>query len=456
MSQSFGARFEGVPRRAGWVLLTPLATLGIAALVAAAILLVTGYSPVSAATTMWSKGWELETVIDMLNRATPLYLSAIAVAIGFRMNIFNIGVEGQYILAALVAAYVGAQFSFWAAHPPYISVKGGDAAYVGAQFSFWAPVHIAIIILVAMATGAAWVAIPAILKVTRGIHEVISTIMMNIIGVAFVAAVLFNSWSERDALNQKTPDIPETGRMPDLNNVVEFLVRDIEVWPSGNPKKLLGGFLAVAVAVGIIYHIYVNRTRSGYDLRAGGINPDAALVAGINPKKMILTAMLMSGAVAGLVGLPEILGGAYHYDLEFTQMLGFNGIAVALIGQNHAAGVALGAFLFGFLDTTGPILDTADEAPQEIVTIIKGAMIFVAIIVYAIARRQQLADQARAASRVLAQRVRGERENGQAPMGSDFRTNGTDNGADGDAGTDLDIGRTSAEEASGREAGGDA
>ena len=428
MSQSFGARFEGVPRRAGWALLTPLATLGIAALVAAAILLVTGYSPVSAASTMWSKGWELETVIDMLNRATPLYLSAIAVAIGFRMNIFNIGVEGQYILAALVAAYVGA------------------------QFSFWAPVHIAIIILVAMATGAAWVAIPAILKVTRGIHEVISTIMMNIIGVAFVAAVLFNSWSERDALNQKTPDIPETGRMPDLNNVVEFLVRDIEVWPSGNPKKLLGGFLAVAVAVGIIYHIYVNRTRSGYDLRAGGINPDAALVAGINPKKMILTAMLMSGAVAGLVGLPEILGGAYHYDLEFTQMLGFNGIAVALIGQNHAAGVALGAFLFGFLDTTGPILDTAEEAPQEIVTIIKGAMIFVAIIVYAIARRQQLADQARAASRVLAQRVRGERENGQAPMGSDFSANG----ADDNAGTDLDIGRTSAEEASGREAGGDA
>ena len=387
MSQSFGTKFEGVPRRAGWALLTPLATLGIAALVAAAILLVTGYSPVSAASTMWSKGWELETVIDMLNRATPLYLSAIAVAIGFRMNIFNIGVEGQYILAALVAAYVGA------------------------QFSVWAPLHIAIIILVAMATGAAWIAIPAILKVTRGVHEVISTIMMNIIGVSFVAAILFNQWSRRDVLNQKTPDIPETGRMPDLNNVVEFLVRDIAVWPSsGNPKKFLWGFLAVAVAVGIIYHIYVNRTRSGYDLRAGGINPDAALVAGINPKKMILTAMFLSGAVAGLVGLPEILGRDYHYDLEFTQMLGFNGIAVALIGQNHAAGVALGAFLFGFLDTTGPILDTADEAPEEIVTIIKGAMIFVAIIVYAIARRQQLADQARAASRVLSQRVRDERE----------------------------------------------
>lgn len=419
MRQSFGARFEGVPRRAGWALLTPLATLGIAALVAAAILLVTGYSPVSAARTMWSKGWELETVIDMLNRATPLYLSAIAVAIGFRMNIFNIGVEGQYILAALVAAYIGA------------------------QFSFWPPLHIAIIILLAMATGAAWIAIPAILKVTRGVHEVISTIMMNIIGVSFVAAILFNQWSQRDVLNQKTPDIPETGRMPDLNSVVEFLVRDIEVRPSGNPKKFLLGFLAVAAAVGILYHMYVNRTRSGYDLRAGGINSDAALVAGINPKKMILTAMLLSGAVAGLVGLPEILGRDYHYDLEFTQMLGFNGIAVALIGQNHAAGVALGAFLFGFLDTTGPILDTVDEAPEEIVTIIKGAMIFVAIIVYAIARRQQLADQARAANRMLAQRVRGERENGQAPIGSDFYTNGTDD----NAGTDSDIGRTSAEEA---------
>lgn len=394
------SRIQELPRRAGWALLTPIATLVIAALVAAVILLVTGYSPISAASSMWSKGWELESVIDMLNRATPLYLSAIAVAIGFRMNIFNIGVEGQYILAGLVAAHVGA------------------------QFSIWAPAHIAVIILTAMATGAAWVAIPAILKVTRGVHEVISTIMMNIIGVAFVAAVLFRQWHQRDALNQKTAEIPETGRMPDLNDVVEFFFRDIERSPAGNPKKFLWGFIAVAAVVGIVYHIYVNRTRSGFDLRAGGINPDAALVSGVNPKKMIFTAMLLSGAVAGLVGLPEVLGRDYFYGLQFTQMLGFNGIAVALIGQNHAAGVALGAFLFGYLDTTGPILDTADEAPEEIIVIIKGAMIFVAIIVYAVARRHQLADQARAASKALTQKSNSTKKSSAQAGSSDEESEG--------------------------------
>ena len=379
------AELKGLPRKTGWALLTPIATIAVAGFVAGLILLATGYSPISAAGSMWSKGWELESVIDMFNRATPLYLAAIAVAIGFRMNIFNIGVEGQYILAGLVSAHVGA------------------------QFSIWAPLHIAVIILTAMAVGAAWVAIPAILKVTRGVHEVISTIMMNAIGISFVAAVLFNRWSTIDlvSLNQQTDTIPPSGRMPDLNGAVEFFTRDIRQGGGGSPTKFLWGFVAVAIVIGILYHLYVKRTCQGYDLRTGGINPEASLVAGVNPKRMIVTAMLLSGAVAGLVGLPEILGRDYYYGLQFTQMIGFNGIAVALIGQNHAAGAALGALLFGFLDTTGPILDTSGDAPEEIIVIMKGAMIFTAIIIYVVVRRRQLADQARIASRAL---------NGAAPQ----------------------------------------
>lgn len=382
-------------RRAGWELLTPVLTVVVAGVAATIVLLATGYSPVSAFQNMWSKGWELEQVIDMLNRATPLYLIAIGAAIGFRMNIFNIGVEGQYLLAALVASHVGA------------------------QFSIWAPAHVGIIILTAMVVGAAWVAIPAILKVTRGVHEVISTLMMNVIGIAFVSAVLLRWWEVRDRVearedlpdwlvstpNIKTREIPESGRMPDVNNILEVFTRDVERSQAGSPQKYLWGFLLVAIVVGILYHIYVNRTRHGYDLRAGGVNPDASLVAGVNPKRMILFAMLMSGAVAGLAGLPEILGRDYSYSLQFTQMLGFNGLAVALIGQNHAVGAAFGALLFGYLDTAGPILDVSGDAPEEIIVIIKGAMIFTAIIVYAVVRRRQLADQARMASTALAKRT---------------------------------------------------
>lgn len=382
-------------RRAGWEVLTPALTLVVAAVAATIILLATGYSPVSAFQNMWSKGWELEQVIDMLNRATPLYLIAIGAAIGFRMNIFNIGVEGQYLLAALVASHVGA------------------------QFSIWAPAHVGVIMLTAMVVGAAWVAIPAILKVTRGVHEVISTLMMNVIGIAFVSAVLLRWWGVRESAearddlpawyvsspNIKTREIPESGRMPDINNLLEVFTRDVEIGQTGAPQKYLWGFLLVAITVGVLYHIYVVRTRHGYDLRAGGVNPDASLVAGVDPKRMILFAMLMSGAVAGLAGLPEILGRDHAYTLSFTQMLGFNGLAVALIGQNHAVGAAFGALLFGYLDTAGPILDTSGDAPEEIIVIIKGAMIFTAIIIYAVVRRRQLADQARMASAALDKRA---------------------------------------------------
>lgn len=375
------------PSQVGWAMLTPVATIVVSALLAAIILLAIGSNPITALQSMWAGGLRQESIIDILNRATPLYLAAVAVAIGFRMNIFNIGVEGQYILAALIAAKVGA------------------------EINLWAPLHLLVIILTAMAVGMAWVAVPAVLKITRGVHEVISTIMMNAIGVSFVAAILLQRWDEPTAsLNTKTKDIPKSGRMPDLNEVVEAIpgVRDIEKVELASGEIIetskLWGFLVVAIIVGALYHYFINRTRPGYDIRAGGVNPLAAEVAGISPKRTVLTAMLLSGAVAGLVGLPEILGRDYFYGLQFTQQLGFNGIAVALVGQNHAGGVALAALLFGVLDVTGPILDAEGHAPEEIVVIIKGTMIFTAIIVYAVARRKRLAEQARLASRVLAQR----------------------------------------------------
>lgn len=366
----------------GWALLTPVATIVVASLLAGIILLAIGSNPIVAVQSMWSTGLRQESIIDILNRATPLFLAGVAVAIGFRMNIFNIGVEGQYILAALVSAKVGA------------------------EINLWAPLHLLVIILTAMAVGMAWVAIPAILKVTRGVHEVISTIMMNAIGVSFVAAILLRNWAvPTPDLNTRTADIPESGRMPDLNGVVELVSRDIRKVELASGEVIatsrLWGFLVVAIIVGFLYHYFINRTRPGFDIRAGGVNPLAAEVAGVNPKQTIMVAMLLSGAVAGLVGLPEILGKDYFYGLQFTQQLGFAGIAVALVGQNQVGGIALAAVLFGVLDNTGPILDAEGHAPEEIVIIIKGAMIFTAIIVYAVASRKRLAEQARLASRAL-------------------------------------------------------
>jgi ABC-type uncharacterized transport system permease subunit len=350
----------------------PVASVGLALIVSSLVLLAVGSNPISTYSTMLEYGTRLETMVDTLNRATPLYISGVAVAIGFRMNLFNIGVEGQYRLAAIVSAYVGA------------------------QFEVWAPLHVLIIIIVAMSVGSAYAAIPGVLKVTRGVNEVISTIMLNAISIALVSYLLVE-WSIPDeSLNTATETIPKSGRMPDLNRVAEIFTREIV------KGRELRGFLVVAVIVGIAYYILVNRTRIGFDLRATGSNPFAAHASGVPPGRMIIIAMALSGLVAGLVGLSQILGDTYRYDLNFTAQLGFSGIAVALIGRNHPAGIAVGALLFGFLDSVAVVLDFSGDAPREIVIIMQAVIIFCVVVGYEIVRRIRATDEARSAAAALA------------------------------------------------------
>ena len=360
-------------RRFALAMTAPVAALILSLVVASVALIASGSNPISAYQRMFAYGFELETLVAMVNRATPLYLSAVAVAIGFRMNLFNIGVEGQYILAAIISAQVAA------------------------ELSLPAPLHLTVIILTAMAVGSVWALIAGVLKVSRGVHEVISTIMLNAIAIKFVVAMLFRRWDVPDeSLNQETAEIAPSGRMPNLNNFAETFTREI------SKGRVLWGFVIVAIIVGVLYWVYVSRTRPGYDLRASGINPLAAEASGVPPKRTIIVAMMLSGAAAGLVGLPEILGRDYAYGLQFTQGLGFAGIAVALLGQNHPAGIAVAALVFGFLDSASPILDVHGDAPQEIVEIMKGIIIFAAVITYVVTQRRRQDEEARMASLAMA------------------------------------------------------
>lgn len=359
-------------RKVLYVLAAPLVAVGVALVVTSVVLLFAGANPLSAYQNMWEFGTRLETLIETLNRATPLYLSGIAVAMGFRMNLFNIGIEGQYILAAIIAAKVGAEIDL----PPVL--------------------HVTVIILVAMIVGAFWSGLAGFLKVTRNVHEVISTIMLNAIAVSGVVSYLLGVWDVPDeSLDTALPAIPESGWMPSLNNVVEIFTRDIK-------RVELWGFILVAVAVGIAYHVLINRTRIGFDLRASGENATAAEASGTDPKKMILTAMVLGGAVAGLVGLPELLGSSHAYNLRFTKGLGFAGIAVALLGRNHAIGVAIGAFVFGWLDRASGVLEVRGDAPREIVAIMQGVIILAAVVAYAVVERRRRAEEAAAAAAATA------------------------------------------------------
>jgi simple sugar transport system permease protein len=245
-----------------------------------------------------------------------------------------------------------------------------------------------VIIIVAMIVGAFWSGLAGFLKVTRNVHEVISTIMLNAIAVSGIVSYLLSVWDVPDAsLDTAIKEIPESGWMPSLNGFVEIFTRDIK-------RVELWGFILVAVAVGIVYHVLINRTRIGFDLRASGENAPAAEASGTDPKRMIITAMVLGGAVAGLVGLPELLGDAHAYNLRFTRGLGFAGIAVALLGRNHAVGVAIGAFVFGWLDRASGVLEVRGDAPREIVSIMQGVIILAAVVAYAVVERKRRAEEA--------------------------------------------------------------
>jgi len=341
--------------------LAPLSAVVLALVITSIALLAIRKNPVTAFRLMGQYGAQRDSVISILNRAVPLYISAVAVAIGFKMNLFNIGVEGQYTLAALIAASVGA-----AVHLP-------------------APIHITLILVTAMIVGALWSGIAGVLKVTRGVSEVISTIMLNYIAIGAVAYLLSNYLTRpltASDLTTRTPDIPASGLFPALIK---------------SPAENLSGFLIVAVIVGAAYYVLVWKTRFGFNLRASGLNPDAAQASGVDPRSMVIKTMLLSGAVAGLTGMMYLLSFFHSYSLDFPTGLGFTGIAVALVGRNNPVGIAIGALLFGFLERSAQILDL-NNIPKEIFYIMEGIIILTVVVAYEVVRRLVEAQETKAAA----------------------------------------------------------
>jgi len=363
-------------RRALLALAAPSIAVAFALLLSSFVLIWSGSDPFAAYWAMIRNGGRLETIVDMLNRATPLYLSGLAAAIGFRMNLFNIGVEGQYRLAAFFAAIVGANIVL-----PSI-------------------LHVTVIVVVAMLVGAAWSGLAGWLKVARGVNEVISTIMLNLIAIGGILAWLTVELRDGPLTpNSGTRFIPSSGRLPDLNGWFELFTREI------TGGRHLSAVLLLAIVSGIVYHLFLNRTRLGFDLRATGYNPGAARAGGVRADRMVVMAMVYSGAMAGLVGMVDILSRNYRFDAEFRPGLGFAGIAVALLGRNHAVGIAIGAMLFAFMDVSSPILQITGAATREIVIIMQGTILLAAVVAYESVRRYRERDEVRRAAAALAATV---------------------------------------------------
>ncbi|MFF1687661.1 MULTISPECIES: ABC transporter permease [unclassified Streptomyces] len=334
----------------------PLLAIIAALVVTAVIIAATGKDPFAAFSDMVTYGSASDSQVYILNKATTYYLAGVAVAIGFRMNLFNIGVDGQYRMAAFVAAVLGGALTL----PGWLSIP--------------------LIMLAAMATGALWSAIAGILKVTRGVSEVISTIMLNSIATAIIAYLL-----QPEQLGQldEAGTLVSTKPLPESSH---FFM--IDAGPAGQ----VWGFIVIAVLVGIAYWFVLGRTRFGFDLRTVGQSESAAAASGVSVKKMVATSMIISGAVAGLVGMPTLLNDSHQYDNSFPVGLGFTGIAIALLGRNHPVGIALGALLWGFLERTTNHLEFQGY-DKEILGVIQGVIVLCVVIAYEVVRRYGLKRQ---------------------------------------------------------------
>jgi simple sugar transport system permease protein len=319
------------------------------------VMAVTSQNPFEAFESMFDYGTTDRSQVWILNKAIPYYLSAVAVAVGFRMNLFNIGVDGQYQVAAFFAAVVG-----------------GALALSGI-------IQIPLILVTAMLVGALWSGIAGYLKAVRGVSEVIGTIMLNAIALALIGYFLKEGrLAERTQNIIHTPDIPDSSMF--------FTI--------GTDAGAIYGTVVIAIAAGIGYWYLMGRTRFGYDLRAVGVSDTAAQASGVSVKRMVVTAMLISGAAAGLVGMPTLLNDSGNFGNHFPSGIGFLGIAVALLGRNHPVGMALAALLWAFLERTGGNLNFVGYH-QEIIGVMQGIIVLSVVIAYELVRRWGLRRQQR-------------------------------------------------------------
>ncbi|WP_409239177.1 ABC transporter permease [Streptomyces sp. PA5.6] len=353
----------------------PVIALIAAVALTSVVLLASGKSPIEPYSLMLEQATFSDVQVLILNQAGMYYLAALAVAIGFRMNLFNIGVDGQYRLAAMVTAVVGTHLAL----PSFLQIP--------------------MLMAVAMLTGAFWAGIAGVLKTTRGVSEVVATIMLNAIATSVIAYLtLTENFGVPVGNNQTTGVMEKSGWFPGIE------VAGGEIY----------GFVIISVLAGVLYWLVLNRTRFGFDLRATGASESAAAASGVNAKRMVLSAMLISGAVSGLAGLPILLGDTHTYSLSFPAGLGFTAIGIALLGRNNPVGIAFAALLWAFLDKASPALDYAqpEAYDKEIAVIMQGLIVIAVVVSYEEVRRWGLRRQQRRVGEELAAAARANGNNG--------------------------------------------
>ncbi|PIJ61900.1 ABC transporter permease [Mesotoga sp. H07.pep.5.3] len=322
-----------------YALLVPIVSVLIALLIASIIIIMIGKNPITAYAIMLDGAFgSQEAIADTIMKMTPLILTGLAVGFGFRAGVFNIGAEGQMTMGALIGAVVAMNI-------------GGIPSIIAIPLS----------ILAGMLAGAFWASIAGFLKAFTGAHEVISTIMLNWIASNLASYMVTGPL----AVGSGTPKSPEIAEASKLPVILKVQATELSI----------GIFIAVAVA--IIMYILIEKTTTGYKLKAVGFNPHAAEYGGISIRKSIILTMAISGALAGMAGIVDLIGVPPHRFVgELTGGRGFDGITIALIGRNNPIGIIFAALLIAALRTGSNAMQIRAQIPNDIVSIIQGIVIF--------------------------------------------------------------------------------
>jgi len=317
----------------------------------AIIMVIFGDDPIKAYQGLFSgafgsaRGWS-----STIRKMTPLLLTGLAVAIPLHAGLLNIGASGQFLMGTIASVAVGVHF------------EGTPMA-----------IHLPLAIGAGIVGGMLWGALPGLLKVTTGAHEVIVTIMLNYVAALFAGWTVYAGgtqgqrpgplWDSTARAISETPDVLESARLPLLIDA---------------PYRIHWGFI-LALAVALLMWWLIYKTVVGFEIRTVGQNFRAARYAGMRVNWTIVLAMMIAGGLAGLAGTIETLGVNYKFAPEFTGSVGFDGITVALLGQTHPVGVTVAAFLLGALDAGGAKMQFDSGASSDIIQVLHAlALAFVA------------------------------------------------------------------------------
>jgi simple sugar transport system permease protein len=337
-----------------------LFAFAIAVAVGSLIIILYGENPLTVYGAMLSFGFRDATSVgNILSIATPLIFAALAVSVCFKGGLFNIGVEGQFLVGMVTASWAALTFDFL----PGLT-------------------HMIVVLAFACIGGLVYAAVPGILKVTTGAHEVVTTIMMNQIAISIVKFALdgplrFTEAPPGQNVDLRTDIFESSALVPDLGHL--FGVES---------SAHLSWLFPIAIVASVFVWFLIKRMRLGYEARTVGSSAGSARAGGVSIGAVQIKLFLISGALAGLVGMQQVLVERGALVQNYEAQLGFTGIAVAFLGQNNPIGIVFAAMLWAFLSRGETALQIETDVPREFVIILQGILIFCVVVVYQIAKRR--------------------------------------------------------------------